>query len=254
MCWSRCCRRSPSGAGSGVITGRSSTRSAGSSAPALPGVTCPNVTARGRPPINVSPGGRPMARARPILGHAHHTRAGRRHPAADPVAGPGPRRPARRDWPAAQPTGVGDRRQGLLLASQPAGPARQADPYDDPRVQRPDREPATPRFARWSTTRVQNADAYPHRNQVERDFNRRKHRRGLATRFDKLGVNYQATLDLVEMLDWLRAVPDGHDPRDRTWARRPDARGIRPAVAAAQQCHTRRRQKLICVPRPRDPE
>ncbi|RAK36738.1 hypothetical protein B0I29_108328, partial [Actinoplanes lutulentus] len=35
-------------------------------------------------------------------------------------------------------------------------------------------------------------------------------------RFDKLGVNYQATLDLVEMLDWLRAVPDGHDPRDRT--------------------------------------
>ena len=26
----------------------------------------------------------------------------------------------------------------------------------------------------------------------------------------------RATLDLVEMLDWLRAVPDGHDPRDRT--------------------------------------
>jgi hypothetical protein len=45
-------------------------------------------------------------------------------------------------------------------------------------------------------------------DQVERGFNRRKHRRGLATRYDKLGV--------VEMLDWLRAVPDGHDPRDRT--------------------------------------
>ncbi|MEU8821701.1 transposase [Actinoplanes sp. NPDC048796] len=58
--------------------------------------------------------------------------------------------------------------------------------------------------------------AYRHRNQVERDFNRRKHWRGLATRFDKLGVNYQATLDLVEILDWLRAVPDEHDPRDRT--------------------------------------
>jgi hypothetical protein len=42
---------------------------------------------------------------------------------------------------------------------------------------------------------------------------RRKHWRGLATRFDKLGVNYQATLDL---LDWLRAVPDRDDPRDRT--------------------------------------
>ena len=58
--------------------------------------------------------------------------------------------------------------------------------------------------------------AYRRRNQAERGFNRRKHRRGLATRFDKLGVNHQATLDLVEMLDWLRAVPDGHDPRDRT--------------------------------------
>ncbi|GAB1692703.1 hypothetical protein KRM28CT15_45060 [Krasilnikovia sp. M28-CT-15] len=57
---------------------------------------------------------------------------------------------------------------------------------------------------------------YRRRNQVERGFNRRKHWRGLATRFDKLGANYQATLDLVEMLDWLRAVPDGHDPRDRT--------------------------------------
>ena len=59
-------------------------------------------------------------------------------------------------------------------------------------------------------------DAYRNRNQVERGFNRRKHWRGVATRFDKLGAHYQATLDLVEMLDWLRAVPDGHDPRDRT--------------------------------------
>jgi transposase len=58
--------------------------------------------------------------------------------------------------------------------------------------------------------------AYRKRNQVERGFNRRKHRRGLATRFDKLASHYQATLDLVEALDWLRAVPDGHDPRDRT--------------------------------------
>jgi transposase len=58
--------------------------------------------------------------------------------------------------------------------------------------------------------------AYRHRNQVERGFNRRKHWRGLATRYDKLAAHYQATLDLVETLDWLRAVPDGQDPRDRT--------------------------------------
>jgi transposase len=57
--------------------------------------------------------------------------------------------------------------------------------------------------------------AYRNRNQVERGFNRRKHWRGLATRYDKLAAHYQATLDLVEMLDWLRAIPD-HDPRDRT--------------------------------------
>jgi transposase len=58
--------------------------------------------------------------------------------------------------------------------------------------------------------------AYRDRNQVERGFNRRKHWRGLATRFDKLAVNYQATLDLVEMLDWLRAVPDHQDLQDTT--------------------------------------
>jgi transposase len=58
--------------------------------------------------------------------------------------------------------------------------------------------------------------AYRRRNQVERGFNRRKHWRGLATRYDKLALTYQATLDLVELLDWLRAVPDHRDPRDTT--------------------------------------
>ncbi|GAB3329442.1 hypothetical protein GCM10027452_01860 [Micromonospora halotolerans] len=55
--------------------------------------------------------------------------------------------------------------------------------------------------------------AYRKGNQVERGFNRRKHWRGLATRFDKLASHYQATLDLVETLDWLRAVPDGRKQR-----------------------------------------
>lgn len=58
--------------------------------------------------------------------------------------------------------------------------------------------------------------AYRRRNQVERGFNRRKHWRGLATRYDKLAAHYQATLDLVEALDWLRAIPDGHDRQNRT--------------------------------------
>jgi len=52
------------------------------------------------------------------------------------------------------------------------------------------------------------ADRYRHRNQVERGFNRRKHWRGLATRYDKRIDSYQATLDLAETLDWLRASRD----------------------------------------------
>jgi transposase len=52
------------------------------------------------------------------------------------------------------------------------------------------------------------AQHYKNRNQVERGFNRRKHWRGLATRYDKLSDSYQATLDLAETLDWLRSVPD----------------------------------------------
>jgi transposase len=50
--------------------------------------------------------------------------------------------------------------------------------------------------------------AYKQRNQVERGFGRRKHWRGMATRYDKLGLSYQATLHLAETLDWLRCVPD----------------------------------------------
>jgi transposase len=49
--------------------------------------------------------------------------------------------------------------------------------------------------------------AYKRRNQVERGFNRRKHWRGPATRYDKLATHCQATLDLVETLDWLLAIP-----------------------------------------------
>ena len=51
-------------------------------------------------------------------------------------------------------------------------------------------------------------DRYRLRNQVERVFGRRKQWRGLATRYDKLGVSYQATVDIAETLDWLRTIPN----------------------------------------------
>jgi transposase len=74
------------------------------------------------------------------------------------------------------------------------------------------------RYGPWKTAHLRRAfdpSAYKNRNQVERGFGRRKHRRGMATRFDKLATSDQATLDLVETLDWLRSVPDSatDDPR-----------------------------------------
>ena len=47
---------------------------------------------------------------------------------------------------------------------------------------------------------------YRDRNQIERGFGRRKHWRGLATRYDKLRASYQATLDIAETLDWIRTI------------------------------------------------
>ena len=41
------------------------------------------------------------------------------------------------------------------------------------------------------------------------------HWRGFATRYDKLATHSPATRDLVETLDWLRAIPDHQHPRDR---------------------------------------
>jgi transposase len=57
---------------------------------------------------------------------------------------------------------------------------------------------------------------YKRRNQVERGYSRRKQFRALATRYDKLGSHWQATNDIVETIDWIRAAPDKtqHDPAD----------------------------------------
>lgn len=45
--------------------------------------------------------------------------------------------------------------------------------------------------------------AYKHRNIVERCFNRLKHFRAIATRFDKTAISYQGMLDLATLLIWL---------------------------------------------------
>jgi transposase len=51
-------------------------------------------------------------------------------------------------------------------------------------------------------------DRYKTRNQVERLMNRRKQFRAVATRFDKLGERYCATVCIADIFIWLRAKPD----------------------------------------------
>jgi transposase len=55
-------------------------------------------------------------------------------------------------------------------------------------------------------------DRYRNRNLVERLMNRRKQFRAVATRYDKLGDRYRATVQIADIFIWLRAKPDKLDP------------------------------------------
>lgn len=45
-------------------------------------------------------------------------------------------------------------------------------------------------------------EAYKRRNAVERTIGRLKRFRGIATRYDKLAVHYEATIHVAIILDW----------------------------------------------------
>ena len=47
------------------------------------------------------------------------------------------------------------------------------------------------------------AEDYKNRNVVERFFNRIKHWRGIASRFDKYAVVYRGGIILAAIVDWL---------------------------------------------------
>jgi transposase len=62
---------------------------------------------------------------------------------------------------------------------------------------------------------------YRQRNRIERLMNRRKQFRAVATRYDKLGDRYRATIRIADIFIWLRAKPDHQPPRPRPGARPP---------------------------------
>lgn len=67
---------------------------------------------------------------------------------------------------------------------------------------------ATAHIPSQSNVRVQrlvDPDIYRHRNLVERFFNKLKHFRRIATRFDKLARNYLAAVLLAAIRLWTRA-------------------------------------------------
>ncbi|MGF0316475.1 IS5 family transposase [Nocardia fluminea] len=52
------------------------------------------------------------------------------------------------------------------------------------------------------------SDAYRGRNVVERAFNKAKHWRGVATRYDKLACTYRAGIVMALMVEWLKLLGD----------------------------------------------
>jgi transposase len=63
--------------------------------------------------------------------------------------------------------------------------------------------PVVPRRTTTATWRSFDATLYKERNLIERLFNRLKHFRRIATRYDKLARNYKSFLLLVATLKWL---------------------------------------------------
>ncbi len=52
------------------------------------------------------------------------------------------------------------------------------------------------------------SDAYKGRNVVERAFNKAKHWRGVATRYDKLACTYRAGIVMAITVEWLKLLGD----------------------------------------------
>ncbi|MET9499425.1 hypothetical protein [Streptomyces sp. NPDC006552] len=90
-------------------------------------------------------------------------------------------------------TRPGGRGQGLLVREDPRLPAQTRHQSGQPRTDRSDHRPYP---ARRATCHLDRA-AYRRRNVVERCFNKLKHHKALATRYDRRARHYQAMVTLA---------------------------------------------------------
>ena len=90
---------------------------------------------------------------------------------------------------------------GALLGDK----AYDADPLIDTLTRR-GITPVIPPKANRKTKRQCDFALYRERNLVERFFNKLKHFRRIATRYDKLGANFFAFVKLASMRIWLRSI------------------------------------------------
>jgi hypothetical protein len=84
------------------------------------------------------------------------------------------------------------------------------------------------------------------RNRVERYFNKFKHFRRIATRYDKLAESFLATLKFASFRIWLRSLDGGIPGHRKVYPRDvelvfPVAGRDRPRKRARAQCPLRRR-------------
>ncbi|MBG7702322.1 transposase [Streptomyces sp. MC1] len=92
-----------------------------------------------------------------------------------------------------------DRRQGIQLSRTPRLPARTRDRPHHPREGQPTATPTQPRPSRRPPPSF-DRETYRLRDNVERCFNRLKHFRGVATRYDKTVTSYEAAISLASFL------------------------------------------------------